>query len=125
MTEFQNSIVKIESESRDSLRLKTELENKIKMQRQREEYFKNEIKKAHNQNNEMSSIIESNKRDLEQFGGIKSSLDKYIIISKDSKDFSYSWNSSNKKKFIQTDISGDLKGVNTSKRQEKDLSKVI
>lgn len=36
MNEFQSSIVKVESESRDSLRQKTELENKIKIQKDRE-----------------------------------------------------------------------------------------
>lgn len=35
--EFQNLIVKVESESKDSIRLKNDLENKNKMQRSREE----------------------------------------------------------------------------------------
>lgn len=37
VSEFQNTIVKVESESKDSLRLKTDLENKNKIQRNREE----------------------------------------------------------------------------------------
>jgi len=37
VTEFQNLIIKVESESKDSIRLKNDLENKNKMQRNRED----------------------------------------------------------------------------------------
>lgn len=65
----------------------------------------------------MTTILESNRRDLEQFGNIRDNLTKYQVISRESREFSYSWNSSNKKKFAQTDISGDLKGVSSGKRE--------
>jgi len=76
VSEFQDVIVKVESESKDSIRLKTDLENKNKIQRSREEYFKNEIKKGINSINDMTSILESNRKDLEQFGNIRDSLNK-------------------------------------------------
>jgi hypothetical protein len=64
-------------------------------------------------------------------GEIQKHLNKYKLVSQQAKEFTYFWSASQKKKQVQTELSGEMGGMqtsgaaqnNTESAQEADTSK--
>lgn len=84
-----------------------QLDQKCKMQKSKEEFFKNEIKKGLIELNALREPVEQYEAMKEKIASDKAELERFKNISKTSKECIWTFTGMTKRTYVQTDITQD------------------
>lgn len=84
-----------------------QLDQKCKMQKSKEEFFKNEIKKGLIELNALREPVEQYEAMKEKIASDKAELERFKNISKTAKECIWTFTGMTKRTYVQTDITQD------------------